>query len=69
MDANAGITKLFPSARPMIRARIARALRGLVVIRGWQSVINKFVPDHPGSFTILNGDTVFAGNIGSFIDR
>jgi FkbM family methyltransferase len=57
------------STRPMVRARIARALRDLAGLRGWQFLVNRLVPDHSASFLILNGDTVFAGNIGSFIDR
>ena len=69
MNANAGIAAPSRSTRPMFRARIARALRDLAALRGWQFLVNRWVPDHSASFTIRNGDTVFAGNIGSFIDR
>ena len=69
MNANAGIAAPSRSTRPMVRARIARALRDLVALRGWQLLVNRLVPDHSASFTIRNGDTVFAGDIGSFIDR
>jgi FkbM family methyltransferase len=57
------------STRPIVRARIARALRGLRALPGWQRLVNRLVPHHSASFTIRNGDAVFAGNIGSYIDR
>src|SRR5262245_8857068 len=57
------------STRPIVRARIARALRGLRVLPGWQRLVNRLVPQHLASFTICNGDTVFAGDIGSYLDR
>lgn len=56
-------------ARPMVRARIARALRILGVLPGWQRFVNWLVPDHCASFTICNGKTNFAGDIGSYVDR
>lgn len=69
MNANAGIATPSPSARPMFRARIARACRGLAALRGWRRLVNRLVPDHCATFKICNEDTVFAGDIGSFIDR
>src|SRR5688572_11738006 len=57
------------AGRPIIRARIARALRWLHALPGWQSLVNKVVPDHSGAFVVHNGPMVFAGVIGSFIDR
>ena len=57
------------SSRPLVRARIARALRDLVALRGWQWLVNRLVPDHSASFTIRNGDIIFTGDMGSFIDR
>jgi FkbM family methyltransferase len=53
----------------MVSARIARALRDLAALRGWQSLVNRFVPEHSAPFTVRNGPTVFAGDIGSTIDR
>lgn len=32
-------------------------------------LVNRLVPDHSASFTVRNGDRVFAGDIGSYIDR
>lgn len=69
MNANSGIATPLRLSRPIARARIARALRNLVALRGWQRRVNRLVPDHSASFTVRNGDTVFAGDIGSFIDR
>lgn len=57
------------SRRPILAARIARALRRLVRVRGWQSLINTLVPAHSAPFVVHNGDTTFAGDIGSLIDR
>jgi FkbM family methyltransferase len=54
---------------PKGRARIARALRDLVALRGWQALVNKVVPDHSAPFTVRNGSTVFSGNIASYVDR
>jgi FkbM family methyltransferase len=53
----------------MVRARVARALRILAGLRGWQFLVNRFVPEHSGSFAVRNGDTNFAGDIRSFVDR
>lgn len=69
MNTSADITALSRSTRPCVRAQVARALRYFAALRGWQSLVNRLVPDHSASFTICNGDTVFAGNIGSYIDR
>jgi methyltransferase, FkbM family len=58
------------TTRPMLRAGIARGLRKLAVVRGWQSMVNKLVPQHDGAFTIrVTGSGRFAGNIASFVDR
>jgi FkbM family methyltransferase len=32
-------------------------------------VVNRIVPEHSGPFVVRNGDTIFAGDIGSYIDR
>lgn len=64
-----GMASLPRFKRPMIRARIARALRAFVVIPGWQGLVNRLVPDHCAPFSIRNGHTVFAGDIGSYVDR
>ncbi len=53
----------------MVRARIARALRNLAAFRGWKRLIDSVVPDHGAPFTIRDGDTMYAGDIGSYIDR
>lgn len=53
----------------MVRARIARALRGLAPLRGWQGLVNRLVPDHSAPFIVRNGNTRFAGNITSYVDR
>lgn len=55
--------------RPIMRARIARLLGGLAKVHGWQALINRLVPEHFAPFTIRNGDTIYSGDIGSFIDR
>ena len=54
---------------PILRARVARALRSLVVLRGWEAVVNRCVPHHRGPFTVRYRDSLFHGDIGSFIDR
>lgn len=69
MNASADMAATAPSTQPKVRARLARALRGLSAVPGWRSLINKLVPQHVGSFVARNGSTLFAGNIGSFIDR
>lgn len=61
--------ELVKSTRPMVRARVARAFRDLAAIRGWQSLVNKLVPPHSASFIVRNGNTTFAGDIVSAIDR
>jgi FkbM family methyltransferase len=57
------------ASRPLLRARMARALRNLSRFAGWHTLVNRFVPQHSARFTIRNGETVFAGDMGSFIDR
>jgi FkbM family methyltransferase len=54
---------------PIVRARIARSLRPLVFLRGWRRLINRLVPEHSAPFSVANGETMFAGNISSYVDR
>ncbi len=57
------------SQRLKLRARVARAFRGLSTVRGWQGLVNRCVPDHEARFTVWNSGDCFVGNIGSFVDR
>jgi FkbM family methyltransferase len=52
-----------------MRARIARSLRCFSSLPGGGRLVNKLVPQQPGKFEVRNGDTYFAGNLESFIDR
>jgi FkbM family methyltransferase len=36
---------------------------------GWKKLVNKFIPNHTAPFTIKNGDSLFSGDISSYIDR
>src|SRR5262249_9416970 len=36
---------------------------------GWQRMVNELVPEHSAPFTVRNNDTLFSGDIGSFVDR
>ncbi len=55
---------------PSICARIARALRPLRVLPGWERVAATLVPtDAAGRFAVVNSTGLFAGDLSSFIDR
>jgi FkbM family methyltransferase len=55
---------------PSICARIARALRSLRVLPGWERVVATLVPaDAAGRFVVVNSTGLFAGDLSSFIDR
>lgn len=69
MSASPEATAARNSRHPTVTARVARALRGLAVLPGWQSLVNRLVPQHSGAFVVHNRDTTFAGDISSFIDR
>lgn len=70
MNDNASAAGMPPQrSQPLLRAKVARACRRLVAVRGWQSLVNRVVPEHSAVFSIRNGETAFAGDIGSFIDR
>jgi len=55
--------------QPKLRARIARSLRRLDGLPGWRRLVNTFVPEHSAPFVVDNGDTAFAGDFSSYIDR
>lgn len=49
---------------------MARALRPMRRFRGWMRLVNYVVPESAsGEFVVVNNGTVFAGNLGSFLDR
>jgi FkbM family methyltransferase len=55
---------------PLLRARVARALRSLRHFRGWMRVVNSLVPESAtAEFLVINDGTAFAGNLASFVDR
>jgi FkbM family methyltransferase len=69
IDANM-IHKTSAECHPLLRARVARALRPLRRFRGWMRVINSVVPESAsGEFLVINDGMAFAGNLGSFLDR
>jgi FkbM family methyltransferase len=54
----------------VLRARAARALRGMRHVRGWGRLVNWLVPfDTAGAFVVRNEGVTFAGDLGSFLDR
>lgn len=57
------------NAKPSLNARIARALRCFSLLPGWGRLVNMAVSSQSAKFTIRNGETMFYGDIGSFIDR
>ena len=59
--------ELHPHCR---RARVARSLRGLAGVRGWQRLVNWLVPvTCAGCFRVDNNGRLFEGDLKSFIDR
>lgn len=64
------ILKASAERHPLVRARVARALRPLRRFRGWTRVVNSVVPGSiSGEFLVINDGLAFAGNLGSFLDR
>lgn len=53
---------------PSVLARVARSLRFLRHVRGWQGAANRMT-DWSGSFVVDNGGVRMAGELSSFIDR
>jgi len=54
--------------QPHYLARIARKLRLFRGFPGWHRIITWLVPAHDCDFCIRNSDTLFCGNIESYID-
>lgn len=50
-----------------IAARVSRHLRGMRNVRGWRSIAVRSAK--PGPFQVRNGNIVFAGEMGSHVDR
>jgi FkbM family methyltransferase len=64
------IHKTLAERHPLLRARVARALRPLRRLRGWTRVVNSVVPESASAeFQVISDGMAFAGNLGSFLDR
>ncbi len=53
---------------PRLQARLARSLRGLRRVRGWQRIADRLA-GRSGRFVVRNGPVVFSGDLASYIDR
>ena len=52
------------------RARVARSLRALAGLKGWQRLVNWLVPVQcAGHFRVENDRRLFEGDLKSFVDR
>jgi FkbM family methyltransferase len=70
IDVEFGVLKgrIMGEVHPSPQARVARALRGMAVVRGWRRVASKLAGD-AGNFRVSNQGVWLEGGIDSYVER